>query len=151
MMPLRIAPLLGVDSITFGMSRIEVRDCLGPVVAVREKFDLFRGGYVHVHYDARATVALIVLANGGEVGAMYAGVDLFALTADEAIAFVSRDHSPNSAEPGYPMSVTFPAIELNLWRSALPEHDPATKPGLRFESVGVGRKGYFSGTGSNVH
>lgn len=132
---------VGVGDLRFGMARSSVRDLLGAPSRTASTKEFFADDLLHVHYTALQEVELIVLVRG--LSARLDGVDLLSLDAQAAIAAASLHASVDSADPEYPASATFPAIDLNLWRSALPEEsgDPAH---MRFEAVGLGMKGYFS-------
>ena len=132
---------VGVGDLRFGMPRTSVRDVLGVPFRTAATKEFFVGGLLHIHYTAHQEVELIVLARG--VYARLVGVDLLGLDAELAVAEAARYGPVDTADPEYPTNATFPAIDLNLWRPALPEEsgDLAHK---RFEAVGLGIKGYFS-------
>lgn len=131
----------GVGEVRFGMPRVRVRELLGDPVRSDDAKDFFMGGLVHVHYSPMQQAELIVLVAG--VGARLAGVDLLSVDARQAIAAASRLGPVDTTDAEYPTTATFRTLDLNLWRSALPEEsgDPAHE---RFEAVGLGAKGYFS-------
>ena len=77
----------------------------------------------------------------------YKGIDVFGVRASDLVALVSADtpYDPSIRELGY--AYVFPAIELSLWRSVMPDSDD-DQDGQYFEAVGLGVAGYFSGDGT---
>lgn len=131
----------GASEVQFGMPRTRVRELLGEPVRSDSSKDFFMDGLLHVHYSPLQQAELIVVVAG--LSAKLDGVDLLAVSAEEAIAVASRRGPIDVTDAEYPTTATFRTLDLNLWRSALPEEsgDPAHE---RFEAVGLGDRGYFS-------
>lgn len=138
-----IRPREGIGSIKLGDSRENLRRELGSPSYSDATKDFFFNASLHAHYSALGTAELLVVASGPFV-ATFHGVNLLNVDADEALRIVAAVSPVDKGDPEYPMSCTFPSLDLNLWRSCLPHHDPSGGAGRRFESVGVGRQGYFS-------
>ena len=148
-----ISPGVGVGPVKLGSSPGDVRAVMGSAPHrfmktsksehATEAWDAF-----HVCYRGTPpTVEFIELGKSSEFRVHYKGIDVFETRASDLVALVSADtpYDPRNRELGY--SYTFPAIELSLWRSVVPESDD-DPDGQFFEAVGLGITGYFSGGSS---
>ena len=125
----------GVDGIRLGMTRDQVAAQTGPATRSSTDRDIF--GDLHVHYDGVARVRAIEVSAslGGE--ALFDGVDLLGVDAEDALARVRRFASVDTDHWEYPMTCVFPELGLALWRSCLPADDPDGNDGRRFESATI--------------
>jgi hypothetical protein len=109
--------------------------------ASRHETDAFHGSAFQVFYGGdQPAVDYIELSRDSLVRALYRDLDVFATPAEQVVTLFSREapYDPSRREFGY--SYIFPAIQLSLWRPALPQDDEA---GRFFSTIGVGRKGYY--------
>jgi hypothetical protein len=143
-MKCELRPHEGTADVRYGMAREEVRRLLGPASYADPKKDFFAGAALHVHYDDAGCAELIVVASatGGE--GIFDGVDLLGVDAEKALAVVRRFSTVDQQHAEYPMTCVFPELDLNLWRSCLPEDVTDGSEGRRFEAVAIGVLGYFS-------
>jgi hypothetical protein len=143
-----LVPHVRVGGVHFGMLRDEVRRALGAPSYVDTGKDFFDGSALHVHYDASTKVQLVVVARatGGE--ALLVGVDLLGVEAEVALSVVGQTAEVDRTDPEFPLSCTFPTLDLNLWRACLPEDSDGVE-GRHFDAVGLGVRGYFSRTKRN--
>lgn len=140
---------VGVGQILFGMTRDEVRSLMGglPVtfhrsVAEDPAIDAFFQTSFQISYDNDDRVEFIELARDPTLTVLYKGHDVFMLTAEELVQLVSQDapYDPNDPELGF--SYTFLDLDIALWRATVPE-DEDDPDGRFFDSISVGRQGYF--------
>jgi hypothetical protein len=139
-----IVPHRGIGPITFGMTRDEVRDILGPPEHTQDERDWFLKGF-GVDFDDTAVVEFIELANSPEFVGLYRGKSLHEMDADDAVAFVALDSPFDQDLPDLGHSYVFPELQLSLWRPTVPApgQSPDDPDGRRFHAVGVARVGYF--------
>jgi hypothetical protein len=103
--------------------------------------DVYHGSAFRVDFDADDRVVFVELSRvEPSVVALYRGADVFALTADEAVALVGRDAPFDPSHPEHGYTYVFPALELALWRPVVEEPE-----GRHFSTIAVGVPGYFSG------
>ena len=140
-MNIELLPHRGAGLVRFGMRRDEVRQLLGEVTHSGPSKDFFAHGALHVHYTSLMVTELIVVT--ADFGAIIDGVDVLHVPAEDALAAVARVSAVDLSDAEYPLSCTFLGIDVNLWRSCLPE-DNAGSAGRQFEAVGVGVAGYYS-------
>lgn len=138
-----IRPHEGVGAIKFGASREELRRLLGSPSYSDASKDFFFDASLHAHFSLLATLDLIVVTPGPFI-ATFQSVNLLDVDADRALSVVGAVAFVDETDVEYPLSCTFPTLDLNLWRSCVPEDDPGGEGGRRFEAVGIGRSGYFS-------
>jgi hypothetical protein len=144
-----IVPNVGIGPVRLGASRDDVRAGMGTMprrfmkTSQSEHPTEAWGGF-HVYYRGSSpTVEFIEVARSNEFVALYEGVDVHRTKAEELVAYISRDTPFDGRNRDLGYSYVFPAIELSLWREAMPESadDP---DGQFFEAVGLGIRGYFS-------
>ncbi len=132
----------------FGMSRREVHHSIGPPQQQYKKFqaetltDCFYDNQLQIYYDGHDLVEYIEINGPGDLGAIFEGVDLLSVAADEALEHVRRVAQVNPLGHEIPYAYDFPRIDLALWRPVVDDLE-----GRTFRSVGVGRPGYFSAGG----
>ncbi len=143
-MKFELRPHEGTAGVRFGMAREEVHRRLGPQSRSRDEKDFFSEAALHVHYDDadRAELIVVAAAAGGE--AIFDGVDLLGVDAEEALAVARRFAAVDEKNAEYPMTCNFPELDLSLWRSCLPEHVKDGPEGRKFEAASIGAKGYFA-------
>jgi hypothetical protein len=105
--------------------------------------DFFFDASLHAHFSPLATLELIVVAPGPFI-ATFQSMNLLDVDADRALSVVGAVAQVDETDAEYPLSCTFPSLDLNLWRSCLPADDPGGEGGRRFEALGIGTRGYFS-------
>lgn len=150
-----VVPLVGVGPVRLGMSRSQVHDALEMPLpdTAREGPpdggpDAFFESALQVSYDADGRTEFIEVYRDGPLAATYGGVDVFGTRADDLVARVARDGPFDPANPEHGFSFVFPSLELSLWRRCIPEEhgdDCFEDTGGGFETIAVGRRGYFSG------
>jgi len=145
-MKFQIEPGIGVGPVKLGMSKDAVHAALGIPKSSRDGREGFLDGFF-VDFDDAGFVEFIELAKSGDFTALFEGVSLHDLAADEAVQFVSRfdQFSNNNREHGY--SFIFPKLQMSLWRGTIPEEDQDENDpdGRYFEAIGVAVSGYFDG------
>jgi hypothetical protein len=156
-MELSIVPHKGIGPIRLGMTRAESRAAIDVAPHTYRKVpgsrlvDAYHGSVLQVFFDPHDRVQFIEVSNDKRTRALYRGVDIFSLPAEEAVALVGEDglYDPNDPELGY--AFTFRSLELTLWRATLPdeadEDDDDLAGGRVFATVGIGASGYFSSYG----
>ena len=133
----------GVGAIRLGVSREDLRRLLGPPSYYDASKDFFFDASMHAHFSLAGTLELIVVAPGPFI-ATFEGTDLLGVDAASALSVVGAFAAVDELEAEYPLSCTFPSLDLNLWRSCLPEDEVDGDAGRRFEALGIGERGYFS-------
>lgn len=146
MRTLEILPKQGVGPIRFGMTRAEVRKQLGPPDDGKGEDREWYLDDLAVDFDGDGTVEFVEIAESENYRATFEGECLHELEADAAVAHVSAHAAYDENDPELGFTYVFPELQLSLWRPLIPEpdQDPEDPSGRRFESVGVGRDGYFS-------
>ena len=105
-----VVPHRGVGPVRLGMTRAESRAAMGAAPRRSRRLrggaevDVYHGSAFRVDFDADDRVVFVELSRvEPPVVALYKGADVFALTADEAVALVGRDapFDPGYPEPGY--------------------------------------------------
>ena len=157
-----IIPLEKAGPVSLGMKRQEVRDALNVPVRSFKKTstsaattDGFLENAFQVFYDENDCAEYIELSHSGLFIAFYKGVSVFETEADDLVALVSQDASVDLNDPELGYTFIFPTLELSLWRASLPETDEdeeyedeeyedEEKPGLFFDTIGIGKRGYYS-------
>jgi hypothetical protein len=119
-MKFQIEPGIGVGPVKLGMSKDAVHAALGIPKSSRDGREGFLDGFF-VDFDDAGFVEFIELAKSGDFTALFEGVSLHDLAADEAVQFVSRfdQFSNNNREHGY--SFIFPKLQMSLWRGRFPK------------------------------
>lgn len=136
-----LQPLEGAGNIKLGASKSDVHAILGEPISVRGKKEFYFSNSVQISYSSEGSVEFIEFAS--DISVTWNGLDVFSTPVDELVELVSKFSSPAAKdfEPGY--TFTFPESEVGFWRPTQPdEYDP--EEGKYFESVGLGRKGYYS-------
>ena len=146
MLNFTIQPLHGIEPVAFNMDRESVHRGLKAnckVVEAAELREYYYGGEFSVFYDSGMKVQYIELSASTENTVYYNGVDVFNTPADDLVQLITRDYAfdPNDFELGY--TYMFPEIELSLWRPTIPESDD-DEEGRYFQTIGIGRRGYYS-------
>ena len=126
-----VSPGVGIGPVKLGASPDDVRAVMGSVPrrfmkTPKSEHATEAWHTLHVYYrGSPPTVEFIELGKSSEFRVRYKGVDVFGTRASDLIALVSADtpYDPRDRELGY--SYVFPAIELSLWRSVVPESDDA--------------------------
>jgi hypothetical protein len=139
-----IVPHRGVGPIELGMTRRAVHSMLGTPEHSRDRRDGFLGGFF-VDFDSNGQVEFIELATSPFFRALFNGVCLHAVEAEDAVAHVSKFGTLDAAgsEPGY--SFVFIDLQLSLWRDTIPlkGQSPDDPAGRHFEAVGIAVDDYF--------
>jgi hypothetical protein len=103
--------------------------------------DGYRKHTLQVYYDDDDRVEYVDLSSPGDgsIGAMYKGLDLFAIGAEDVVALISQAAPLDASQPEPGCLYTFPELEMALWRPYAPgdESDPE---GHFFSVVGVGKR-----------
>lgn len=152
-MDYEVTPHVSVGPVRLGMTRDQVRNLMpGPCEpfpkerdALHET-DAFHESGFQVFYGGPAPVVeYIELSRDSGFRALYRGVDVFATPADELAAHIAHDapFDPDNGELGY--SYIFPALDLSLWRPAIPD-SPDDTDGREFSTIGIGIEGYYDGS-----
>ncbi len=145
-----VIPLKGIGPVLLGMSREEVHLAMGMPTCSFKKCpaapnltEAYHKGGFQVFFDEHDRVEYIELSSlDDSFTAVYKGKEVFQTKAEDLVDFISQDapFDPEDPEIGY--SYVFPQLELSVWRPCLPEDDPE---GEYFSTIGVGRRGYYSG------
>lgn len=141
-----VQPLVGIGDARLGKSKGDLVAALGaPERIVRGKTLVYFGSALRVHLDRQEVACFVEVAGALSVRPVLDGVYILEISADNAMRTVSRYGAIDTTHREYPMTCIVRDVELSLWRQALPGDDSQMLPGARFESIGVGRKGYFEG------
>ena len=145
-MRFEVQPLVGVLPVRLGMSRGEVRAAMNVPpdeyrkgADDRHTTDAFHGGF-HVFYAGeQPSVEYIELSRDSGFDAVFDGVKVFDVPADDLVSQLTRLTAFDPTDPELGYSFVFPKWELALWR-------PVTlaEEGRYFSTVGIGVRGYFS-------
>jgi hypothetical protein len=143
-----IEPLVGVGPIKFGQTRSDVRAVMSdlgqPQARLRSaKTDCFFGSALQVSYDQDERVEFVESARSEAFQFLFHGEALHEMPAEDAVRFVSGFAAYYSGRAAKGYSYIFPALQLALWRGVLPSSDPEERRGRFFDSVAVGKDGYF--------
>lgn len=145
-----VRPLIGIGPVLLGMSRAESRRAMGQEQpkpsgknSESSQKDAYHESAFQVHFDAKDQVEYIELGPSPLFGALYKGVDVHRTKAIDIVARFSKDAPFDAEDPELGYSYIFRALELSVWRPVIPE-DEGDPTGQFFESVGVGRKGYYT-------
>lgn len=155
-----VTPLVGIGPVSLGMDRQRVRQVMGGPFSSFGKTqadapltDAFLESAFQVFYDGADRAEFIELSRGGPFAAIYKGVSVFETSAEELVTIVSQDADLDRNRPEQGYSFIFPRLELSLWRQSLPGteddadeevYEDDEEPGAYFDTVAVGRPGYFS-------
>ena len=140
-----VVPHKGVGPISLGMSRDEVHAEFGkPEFASHDNREGFHKGFL-VDYNAAGRVEFIELAKSQQFRALFNGVCLHELLADDAVAFVQRYGQYNENDPELGHSYCFLDLQLSLWRPTIPAAGQSLNDddGRYFHAVGIAEAGYF--------
>jgi hypothetical protein len=150
-----IEPFIGVGPVRIGMTRAEVLRAMsgrksdpfrkGPD-AIHET-DAFYGSCFQVFYEGAArhpVVDFIELSRGYGLRPFYRDCDVFGTPAAKVVAQISQDCPYDADDPDIPYSYLFRKLQLSLWRQCVPE-SARDKEGRYFDTIGIGRKGYYDG------
>ena len=139
-----LEPLQGTFGVRFGAGRDAIRGLLGvPGDSYRKGTDVdtWLDGQLHVFYSDRSLlVEYIEVFSAPNLHVSCAGVELFNQPAAKVVESLkaAAQTEPDVADGG--ASVTFPQLELSLWRPFVSKRGE----GSQFQSVGIGRAGYYS-------
>ncbi|HYW13183.1 MAG TPA: hypothetical protein VE871_14580 [Longimicrobium sp.] len=140
-----VVPHEGVGPVRLGMTRAESRAAMGlPVQSHgtgRDARDLYLDSAFQVFFDDADRVEYIELSHGGPFIARYESVDVFATDAEPLVELVRQRAAYDENDPELGYSYIFPALQLSVWRSVVPDDDD--DEGRRFMTIGVGKPGYF--------
>ncbi len=148
-----IVPLQGVSDVRLGMSRDETRSIMAlPFTSFRKSFnvamltDAYLESCFQIFFDDEDKAEYIELSRRGAFIALYNNVSVFETKADELVGIVSQNAEVDKSNREHGYSYVFPALELSLWRAVMPEpqDDPADLEGVYFDTIGVGKQGYYS-------
>lgn len=136
-----ITPHVGIGKIKLGMSREDVFTLFGKPNFDREDRIGYLDGFM-INFDKHNTVEFIELAKSAEYCALFNGIDLHNIKANDAVEFVNKFDVFDKDDPEIGYSYIFKKLQLSLWRGVLPEceHD---SDGMHFETVGIGVDDYF--------
>ena len=149
----KVVPLKGIGGIRLGMTREETRLIMSlPCTPFQKSFtsatltDAYLKSCFQIFFDDEDKVEYIELSRRGAFRALYKGVSVFETKADELVAVVLQNAAVDRADREYGNSYIFPNLELSLWRAVMPElqDDPADLEGVYFDTIGVGKPGYYS-------
>ena len=140
----------GIGPIQLGMSRAESRAAMNlPFTSSKRhptspEVDFYYENSFQVFFDENDKVEYIELSKSDSFKAIYRGVNTHTTEAKRLIAHLLQDARFDEShwELGY--SYIFPALELSVWRATLPA-DEADEEGRYFATIGVGKRGYYSG------
>jgi hypothetical protein len=141
-----IRPHAGVGPVLLGMTRAEVHAALGPPDrTTRDNRESFLGGFF-VDFAPDGRVELIELAVSPHFRAVFNGVWLHGIVAEDAVGVVSRHARYDETNPELGYTYVFRDLDMSLWRGTLPETGQAADDddGRYFEAVAIGITGYFS-------
>jgi hypothetical protein len=145
-----VVPHEGVGPVRLGMSRDEARSAMAlPVQSFKKTesstalTDAYLDSCFQVFFDNEERVEYVELSHCKSFITLYNGINVFATKAEDLIEFISKTapYDANRRELGY--SYVFPALELSVWRSTMPE-DGEDEEGRFFMTIGVGKSGYYS-------
>ena len=139
-----IIPLERVGPIMLGMARKDVHTVFGPPEHSHSGRECFLGGFM-VDFDENGRVEFIELAKSTSFRAAFKGRCLHEISADEAVAHVTKYAQCDSNSHELGRRFIFLDLQLSLWRATLPdENQPADDPsGRYFEAVGIAKESYF--------
>ena len=131
-----VRPLEGIGPVRLGMTRSEVRAAWPEAPRISRRggdagVDGWHANSYQVFYDAAERVEFV----RGKAAALVRHLD--------------AKHAYDRDRGGSGHSFTFPDVELALWRQAVPGPDEQDEGdnGVHFDTVGIGRPGYFSEDG----
>ncbi|MCE9531267.1 MAG: tRNA (N6-isopentenyl adenosine(37)-C2)-methylthiotransferase MiaB [Planctomycetes bacterium] len=137
-------PGVGVGPVKLGMTRDAVHEALGSPSSTFKERESFFGAFF-VDFDESERVEFIELARSDRFEAIFDGVCLHRIEADEAVRIVSTfdQYDVHGREPGY--SYIFLKLQMSLWRGIVPanDQDEDDPDGRYFDSIGVAIDGYF--------
>jgi len=145
-----VVPKIGVGPVLFGMAQQEVRGIMpGPFHSFKKTAfskqytDGFHENSFQVFYDDNSKVEFIELSSCRGFRAFFGDLNVFETPADKVVFRIEKDapYKPNDPEIGF--SYIFPALELSLWRSSVPE-SKSDEEGRFFLTIGIGAQGYYS-------
>lgn len=145
-----VEPFIGVGPVRLGMSRDQVKLAMPePSKPFRKSKDnphltdaFFENGFQVFYGGDPPEVEYIELSRDAGFRVLYRELDVFATSADEVVAFISRDAPFDTSDWEVPYSYVFRDLQLSLWRPVVPESDKDTE-GHYFSTIGIGRTGYY--------
>ena len=140
-----IIPNIGIGPVKLGMDRSDVGTIMGSVEFSNDESDGFLSGF-RVDYDINNKVEFIELAESNKYEAVFNGICLHHMPADEVVAYLSTLDTYNKEDPELGSSYTFKKLNMSIWRSSVPESNqpPTDADGRYFEAVGIAVEGYFN-------
>lgn len=147
-----VVPLQGVGAIRLGMTREETRSIMASPFQSRQRrfdpaaIDAYLEACFQIFFDDKDKVDYIELSRRGTFTALYKDASVFQTKVDNMVALVLQDAEVDKSDREYGYSYIFPALELSLWRAVMPEpqDDPADLEGVYFDTIGIGKFGYYS-------
>lgn len=137
----KIEPHVGVGPIKLGMTKAQVESVIGNSRFESNNRAEFVSGFF-INFDTEGKVEFIELANSDEFEALYKGVNLHKLKANDALSIVLKEDSYDASDPELGYSYIFKKLQMSLWRGIVPE-DESDIDGQYFEAVGIGRENYY--------
>lgn len=127
-MVVEVEPGVGIGPVRLEMTEAEVLAVMGEPQHRRP--DWLQVGQMwawhqscfQVSFGGSRTVGEIMISFGGDLEALYAGIDLLNTPAAAVIAALSMLEQGHPTEDGY--SYTFPGLQLALWHQSRPEDGP---------------------------
>jgi hypothetical protein len=138
-----IEPLVGADGVRLGMTMDEVARVLGDPAQSRVHSTTTVGYWasgMSVHFNPSAE--LIEVARGMELAPTLFGAPIFETPAEELVQRLVDLGHPFDPDTEGGHCFVFRSLQLGLWRSVVPE-DSEDPEGRFFDSVGLGREGYY--------
>jgi hypothetical protein len=146
-----VIPFKGVGPVLLGMSREEVRTAMGiPTKSYRKTgartlTDAYHRGGFQVFFDEHDRVEYIELSSPDDsFTTVYKGKEVFQTKADDLVDLIAEDAPFDAEDPELGYTYTFSQLELGVWRPVIPEDDNDPE-GRYFSTIGIGKRGYFSG------
>ena len=144
-----IEPHKGIGPISFGMSREEVTAIMArngggiPKQRGRETDCFFLNAF-QVSYDDAGRADFIEVASGLSAVVLFAGCDVFDMSADELLALIQKQAEPDSELSRPPHEFTFSDLILTLWEQDTQYDYKGGHLRRVFAAVGVGAPSYLA-------
>ncbi|MCG8477092.1 MAG: hypothetical protein MI784_16615 [Cytophagales bacterium] len=164
MKQIQLVPLQGAGKLAFGMSRSDVEKEMGkPFRRFRENeellpdeplIDSYFDDQWKIFYDENDQVEYMEFSafRSEDLKVMFEQIDIFTVPAEGLVSTFESVCGKTCDEElsNQPYSFVFGELELQLWRSVIPEDYEPIEPddeygkGEFFTHLGVGRKGFFT-------
>lgn len=142
-MNLKIIPNEGIGPVTIGMTRGQVIEALSQKPDSDEDTDYFYESGLRVDYSEEGLVEFIEVSRDCNLMVFFDDQEVFSTKVEDLVAYVRETYSLDEEDPEAGYSYIFPEIELSFWRSELPEATEMDHQSY-FDTVGLGKQGYFS-------